>query len=267
MKLPAYFLVCLLILPGYVLAQHALVGTWELISISGINADGERFFQDTTSVRETKVITPTHYFLIARDVVGDSLVFNRAYAGTVSVTERNYLEKPLLSSMQIVDHVETYFTWKLDDDRFLQSGYIVRPDGKKVIVELLFRKVRTLRSYHRNVAEGTWAYVSGAITTPEGRILTSAAPDVNGLTVVSPTHWMTITYRNNRFESAHGGTYSLRKNKMYPLLHYSSENMAAPLKFEVTLAPEGKTLKMKGVLIDASGRKTTWEETCNQVGK
>ena len=58
-------------------AQHPLVGTWNMISVKGIDADGNRFFLDTTSVKETKIITPTHYMLIAWDVESDSLIFNR----------------------------------------------------------------------------------------------------------------------------------------------------------------------------------------------
>ena len=42
-------------------AQHPLVGTWNMISVKGVDADGKRFFLDTTSVKETKIITPTHY--------------------------------------------------------------------------------------------------------------------------------------------------------------------------------------------------------------
>ena len=56
-------------------AQHPLVGTWEMVTIKGIDANGEKFSSDTSAIREIKIITPTHYMLIAQDVEGDSLVF------------------------------------------------------------------------------------------------------------------------------------------------------------------------------------------------
>ena len=46
-------------------AQHPLVGTWEMVTIKGIDANGEKFSSDTSAIREIKIITPTHYMLIA----------------------------------------------------------------------------------------------------------------------------------------------------------------------------------------------------------
>ena len=70
--------------------QHPLFGTWELVSIKGINAAGERFSADTSTIREVKIITPTHYMLIADDVENDSLVFNRCYFGTIRIDGDKY---------------------------------------------------------------------------------------------------------------------------------------------------------------------------------
>src|SRR5690606_30405933 len=137
------------------LEQHPLIGTWEMISVQGIDADGQPFFLDTTSARETKIITPTHYLLIAWDVDGDSLIFNRTMAGTVAFEGDRYIETPTHASVQIFENVKADFRWKLDGDVFIQSGTIVRPDGKKVVLEALkFRRVRDAASYPRNAAIG-----------------------------------------------------------------------------------------------------------------
>ncbi|HET9486061.1 MAG TPA: hypothetical protein VFO54_01430, partial [Chryseosolibacter sp.] len=119
----------------HVSAQHALVGTWEMLSGKGINADGEPFSIDTTTVKETKIITPTHYMLIAWDVDKDSLMFNRTMAGEVRLEDDKYIEIPTQASVQIFENVKADFTWKLDGDIFTQSGTIVRPDGKTVVLE------------------------------------------------------------------------------------------------------------------------------------
>ncbi len=83
----------------HVAAQHPLVGTWEMVSIKGIDADGKKFSVDTMSVREIKIITPTHYMLIAHDVVADSLVFNRSYAGKITFDGKKFNEVPLHASV------------------------------------------------------------------------------------------------------------------------------------------------------------------------
>ncbi|HEY9490134.1 MAG TPA: hypothetical protein VIQ51_17480, partial [Chryseosolibacter sp.] len=66
------FLVVSLLTVQQATAQHPLIGTWEMISVKGLDADGAPFFMDTTLARETKIITPTHYMLIAWDVDKDS---------------------------------------------------------------------------------------------------------------------------------------------------------------------------------------------------
>ncbi len=129
-------------------AQHPLVGTWEMVTIKGIDANGEKFSSDTSAIREIKIITPTHYMLIAQDVEGDSLVFNRCYAGAVKIDGDSYNEIPIVSSVPIFDNLKTDFKWKVVGDRFIQSGTLIRPDGKKVVLdELVFQRVKTPQSY------------------------------------------------------------------------------------------------------------------------
>src|SRR4051812_251236 len=103
-------------------SQHPLVGTWQMISLRGTNADGEKFSLDTTNVREIKIITPTHYMLIAHTVDGDSLIFNRSYAGLVKLEGNRYIETPLVSSLPLFDNVKQDFTWKVDGNLFTQAG-------------------------------------------------------------------------------------------------------------------------------------------------
>ena len=60
-RIPKICFLVLLFLTGTLAAQkNPLVGTWEMVSVSGINAEGERFHLDNTTNRETKIpkITP-----------------------------------------------------------------------------------------------------------------------------------------------------------------------------------------------------------------
>jgi hypothetical protein len=221
MKTRLVFCLCLWALNFAAFGQHPLVGTWQMISLKGTNADGEKFSLDTTTVREIKIITPTHYMLIAHNVEGDSLIFNRSYAGTVRLEGNRYIETPLISSLPLFDNVKQNFTWKLDGNLFTQAGTFTRPDGKTIVLdELVFRKITSATTYHNNPAIGTWEQIE---SRDDDQSKQSGKPEnIKSLHVVTPTHWMRITHREGKFESAMGGTYSIENNMIYPRINYAS---------------------------------------------
>ncbi len=246
--------------PACVFAQHDLVGTWELLTTTGTDADGNPFALDTTTVRETKIITPTHYILIARNVNGSNESFNRCYAGSIEVNGNHYVETPRMASVQIVPDLKVNYTWELRGDLFIQRGTIVRPDGRKVTVELTFRKVTPPDSYPDNPAIGTWDITSSTYRTPGGEAITEAKPTVRVMEIVTPTHWMGISYRNNRFENAMGGTYTMADGKMFPETHYSALNIPKPRTLELSCKRNGDELIVEGMTVSASGETVTWQD-------
>jgi hypothetical protein len=180
-----------------------------MVSIKGVNAEGEKFSDDTSHIREVKIITPTHYMLIAHDVEGDSLVFNRCYAGTVQVQGNKFIETPTLSSVSIYENVKTDFTWRIEGDKFIQSGTFTRPDGKKIILEeLIFRRIKTAQSYPNNPTNGTWKLLSSDYTTVDGASHSATDENVDALQIITATHWMYVSNRDKKFEHAMGGSYT-----------------------------------------------------------
>ena len=247
-------------------AQHPLVGTWEMISIKGISASGEKFSNDTSTIREVKVITPTHYMLIAQDVEGDSLVFNRCYAGAVQLEGNKYNEIPMLSSLPIFENVKTDYTWKVVGDRFIQSGTLVRPDGKKVVLEeMVFQRVNTEQAYPNNPSNGTWKLLSSNYTTAEGTRHADTNESVTCLQFITPTHWMYISSRDKKFEHAMGGAYRIVEDKYYLHLDYASFPKNLWGKTEATEIVDGDTLRIKGVSIFPDGKKFSWEDLFERV--
>jgi hypothetical protein len=215
--------------------QHPLVGTWEMISISGVNADGEKFYLDTTTVRETKIITPTHYMLIATDRENGKWTFNRCYAGTVKMEGPKYYETPLLSSLRIFDNVSSDFHWKIEGDRFTQSGSITRPDGKKVIIhEFIFQKAKNSGAQNRQHETGTWQLAP----THRGQ---------KGLLVITPTHWMAIFKNGDKFNKAMGGTITDSGKDLQAITDLTSE---ASSKKTVLIKMEGKKVQLDSVTFD-----------------
>ena len=261
MKPSSILFAFLLLSVGRLFAQHPLTGTWEMISIKGVNAAGEKFFNDTATVREIKIITPTHYILIAQDVENDSLVFNRCYAGTIRLDGDKYVEEPTLSSAGIFDNVKTDYTWKVQGDKFIQSGTFTRPDGKKITLdEMVFRKVKTQQSYDANPTNGAWELLTSSYTNVDGSKESYTNETAECLNVITPTHWMYISCRDKKFESAMGGTYTIKGNKYYPTLDYRSFPKNLLGKLELTEKIHGDKLYISGVSVYPDGKKLTWED-------
>lgn len=244
--------------------QHPLIGTWEMVSIKGINAEGEKFSIDTSSVREVKIITPTHYMLIAHDVQGDSLVFNRSYAGTIKLDGNRYIEYPTQASVQIFENVKTDFTWKIEGDKFTQAGTIIRPDGKKIVLEaMVFNRVKSANSFSKNPAIGTWSQISSSYTNFDGTTESHTNATTTRFQIITPTHWMRISHRDKKFEHVMGGTYAIKDGKTYPTLVYSSGPiavLASAATVEMSEQVKGNKLYVTGLLTRPDGKKFTWED-------
>ncbi len=267
MKFPAPFIV-LLFLAWSGFSQHPLVGAWEMVSIKGVDAEGRQFFIDTTTTRETKIITPTHYMLIAQDVQGDSLVFNRCYGGEVRVEGKKYIEIPTHASVRIFENLHADYSWRLDGDRFIQSGTVKRPDGKTVVLEeMIFRRVKSPQAYPDNPAIGTWALLSSASTDPSGEKERYDNKVISRLHIITPSHWMRITYRNNKFDSAMGGPYTLSNGKVYPVTTYGSVPNASGMKVEVVDKVSGNKLSSKGSGRMPDGSAFFFEEVYRRVSR
>lgn len=211
-------------------AQHPLEGTWEMVSIRGINADGEKFYLDTTTVRETKIITATHYMLLARDKEADTWTFNRCYAGTVRMDGNKYYEYPVMSSLRIFENVTTDFQWKVEKDRFIQTGTITRPDGKKIILEeFIFRRLKGPSGLPGKSFTGTWSIPSG--------------DNLNGMLIITPTHWMKIVKNSDKLVDASGGVVRNADGKVSLETQFGSDTLATP----------GHQVERSGNLINVDG--------------
>ena len=263
MKTPVAILGVILLFSFSLAAQHPLIGTWEMVSIKGIGAGGEKFSIDTSTAREVKIITPTHYMLIAHDVQGDSLVFNRSYAGTIKLDGNKYIEYPTQASVQIFDNVKTDFTWKIEGDKFIQAGTLIRPDGKKVVLEeMVFKRVKTPIAYPQNPAIGAWSQLSSSYTNFDGSKDSHTNATTTRFHIITPTHWMRISHRDKKFEHVMGGTYTMKDGKTFPTLLYQSGTIFRGGFSTVEMSEQVKNdkLHVKGLMTGTDGKKFTWED-------
>jgi hypothetical protein len=266
MKTKCFLLTVLLVSSLNVLAQHPLVGTWEMVSLEFTDFDGKKISLVPATAREIKIITPTHYMLIAQDVIGDSLVFNRSHAGTVKFDGDIYIESPVIASWENHKPLSRPFNWKVEGDKFIQWGIITREDGKTATLhELVFQRLKGNASYLQNPSNGTWDQLSSNYTLANGKKESHTRETATRFQIITPTHWMRISHRQNKFESAMGGAYSMAGNKVYPVIEFASFPVSTDGKMEFTQRIEGDKLFISGVSLLNNGNKFTWNDEFQRV--
>lgn len=244
--------------------QHPLVGTWEVVSIKGTDTDGTKISADGTQFKETKIITPTHYILFTERKQGDSLVFDKAIAGTIRVEGNKYIETPVYFSDEAHGKGKTNFTYKLDGNTFIQAGTVITPEGKTATIdELVFKKVKETNA-PTHPAIGTWNQLSSSGTGTDGQKWSHTNATHIRFQIITPSHWMRISYKDNKFENAMGGTYHIEGNKVHPgfeMASFPAEEFTA----EITQRVEGNKLYWSGMVTDAKG-KMTFDDVFERVG-
>jgi hypothetical protein len=96
--------------------------------------------------------------------------------------------------VRIFENVTADFTWKLESNRFIQSGTVTRPDGKKIILDrFIFERAGDKGKTPASPFVATWELQDTG--------------NRKGLLIITPTHWMGILQSNGKFEKAFGGTY------------------------------------------------------------
>ncbi len=242
-------------------AQHPLVGTWEMVSIKGTDADGKPVNWTTANMRETKIITPTHYMLIQHMVRNDSVIFNTSHAGTVKIEGNKYIETPTITSAATLDIAKTDFTWKVKGDQFIQAGTITLPDGKKIVLdELVFKKVNGPSTNSKNPTVGTWNQLSSEFTLFDGTKGSHTSPSVTRFDIITPTHWARIAHRDSKFESAFIGSYVVQNDKIKLTGNNVSSSTPNNNQIELTYRVDNNKLYVKGTATNPEGKKLKWSD-------
>ena len=266
MKVTIFLVIAVSLTGVEAIAQHPLVGTWEMISVKGIGADGEAFFLDTTSVRETKIITPTHYMLIAWDVDDDSLMFNRTMTGQVRLEGRKYIEVPSHASVQIFENLKVDFAWQLEGDIFTQSGTIVRPDGKTVVLEALkFRRVTDVPAQEKNPAIGTWSQLTGEYQTGDGQTHAAFGESDQRLLIVTPTHWMRMDLKNKKFDGVLFGTYDVEGDTLSTTMNFATYPFKKGEQSKFVQRVTGGKLEISSTGVTPGGQPGTFHHVLEKV--
>jgi hypothetical protein len=265
MKTKYLFLAVMLLCSLHILAQP-IVGTWELVSMKGTDFAGKSFTIDASMERVIKIITPTHYMLIAHGVKDDSLVFNRSHAGTVILDQDKYLETTQRASLNELILTKGAFSWKIEGDKLIKYGSLTREDGKTArLEELVFKRIKSKTSYPENPSIGAWDQLSSSYTTVDGKKGSHTRETATRFELITPTHMTRISHRNNKFESAWVSAYRMEGNKIYPELVLASfpANPADRLTFTQRVTAD--KLYVTGDLVFHNGARSTWDDVFQKV--
>jgi hypothetical protein len=118
--------------------MHPLVGSWELVS-QRITQFGRTTQTDLSETKSLKIVTPTHWSVIASSANGKKFV--RAGAGRYRVKGDNYIEAIDFASYTNWVGTEATFKWRVEGDRWHQSGTFGKWPTKVTTVEV-YRRLR-----------------------------------------------------------------------------------------------------------------------------
>jgi hypothetical protein len=266
MKTRSFLLTTLVMSSVQLFAQLPVVGTWELVSMKGTNFAGEPTFVDASMEKVMKIITPTHYMLIAHNVKGDSLIFNRSHAGDVILNGNKYIETLKTASWDGLIPTTCTFYWKVEGDKLIKYGSIACEDGKTATQEMMvFKRVNGATSYPNNPANGTWDQLSSSFTLPDGKQGSHTRETATRFQIFSPTHWFRMHHRDGKFESVMAGPYTMKGKKLFPELEAASFPINKQDKVELNQRVEGDKLYVSGKLVYQNGKIMTWDDVFQKV--
>jgi hypothetical protein len=128
-----------------------------------MDPDGNQVNYDSSNLRETKIITPTHFMRIVHEIKQDSLIFRSSQSGTVKIDGKKYSESFDRCSDDKYKNMMSDFTWKVEGDRLYASGTATYQNGKKFMIkESIFLREQAGKSFADNPAIGTWDQLSSS---------------------------------------------------------------------------------------------------------
>lgn len=257
-------IVLLIFSSSQLIAQNNHVGTWKLLSAKYISSSGETDYFTNNKVKETKIITPTHFIWMIQ--LADSLNTSNKVLPTASsagggtymmLGNDKYIEALEYASWENYAKDKTNFTLKIEGDIMVQTGNITYPNGSKLTLEETWQKEELPPLNGKHV--GTWHMTSQKVTNPKGKTTKTDMSKIKQVKIISPTHWMFIAEDiengKKKFRSALGGSYTLNGTRYVEAI----EN-AEDVQTNYTLKIKGNKLHMEGSLTTPEGEKYIYDE-------
>jgi hypothetical protein len=131
-------------------------------------------------------------------------------------------------------------------------------DGRIIPIDEVWQKVTDAKTNTGFPAIGTWDRLSYTTTGADGKKRSYTKPAATCFEIITPSHWMRLSYRNNKFERASGGTYTVQGDKVYPKVDFASSQINKNEKIEVTVVVSGpggkKVATVEEVLVKVNAK-------------
>ncbi|WP_210463555.1 hypothetical protein [Rufibacter roseolus] len=251
----AVVLLCVFVAQLQAQTSPSIVGTWEMLSMTGKNEDGEPINRDVNAVKQYKVITPTHWMYVVKGMVRDTLRMGGGY-GTYTLTGNKYVEK-------LDDPTTTAFTMRVEGDRLFQDGHILLPDGKKVELHEVYRKVNGTPNADKSLV-GAWNLVSSYHMENGKRVNDPVSKEFQ---LITPTHFMLVGRNGEEVKAVILGSYTLSGKKMVPKFILAHPPANETDKIDVTTRIQGDRYVMKFIVTTLAGKVHEWGATYQRADR
>ena len=193
---------CFMVLPLFAQKSPQIEGTWEMISQSGTNLDGSPIKTDVSSIKQYKMISPTHWMNVVKDIASSTLRHGANF-GEYTLTGNKYVEK--------FAGANTDYKVKVEGDKFYLEGSLIVNDGRKAYFNEVYQKVPGIVNADK-AAIGTWDLISVYCMEGDKKII--GEPDLKQIEIISPTHFMRIDIKGEKLNNIMLGSYTSTNNKV-----------------------------------------------------
>ncbi|KAA3438722.1 hypothetical protein [Rufibacter hautae] len=170
--------------------------------------------------------------------------------GTYTLEGNKYVEK-------LVGDATTAFTMKVEGDKLYQDGHIFLPDGKKVELHEVYRKVKDTPNTDKSLV-GTWNLLS-SYHKFEGKTETDTT--AQEFQLITPTHFMWVERNGGKPRTVALGSYTLSVGRFQPKFIVAPHMMNEKNKVDITAKVEGNKLVLKATMTTEDGKAHEWGVT------
>ncbi|GEO04041.1 hypothetical protein AAE02nite_17050 [Adhaeribacter aerolatus] len=224
-----------------------------MISQTGTNFDGSPIKTDVSKIKQYKIITPTHWMFIVKNIASDT-VSQGANFGEYTLTGNKYVEK--------VQGATTDYTVRVEGDKFYMKGALITDDGRKAYFDEVYKKVPGVVNTNKSII-GTWDLISSYRMDGANKVMDETG--IKQIQIISPTHFMNVEIKGQKLDKIMLGSYTTANNKTLPKIILATLPIDPNLKIEVTNQVQGDKLISTGSATWSNGGKSEWGNTFQKL--
>lgn len=259
------------------LSTNPLLGNWEFVHATLTASDGAVSI-DSSQMRQSLIITPTHYMIVVHRVDEGQLKFVYSMAGSIQTQHRQHQDTTAFSPE--IFHSTSSLLWELDEEGHLVQRGDINFYGNKTetySVKALFKKAEhSIASLVEKPGIGSWN-LSGAMNTFSHELEgDKSSKPAKAIRLFTPSHWMSFSMHEHFMETKTGGVYHTSEIGLFPAFVHGNYHADPNLYHELNIDPTDhkhyfyatakKSNSRQVSSVQDIFRQLTWETAgaCNQ---